>query len=756
MEKTYTHHYETFLACRRFDVRGRPFTQALMWSDLNYFGPRAYFVTGKRPVAALQLESVSLKDAGNYRCRVDFRNSPTRNFQVKLTVIVPPNKLLVYDNSGRELSDVVGPLTEGSDLVLTCEVRGGEPTPTVSWFINDKLVQGRVETVQNNVVVNKLDISKLLRSHLNTTYKCQASNTKLMTPTEKTVRLEMFLKPTSVELLTKPIELVADEEYSISCEARGSRPQAELTWLRENRKFKRGKMETWSNESAVSSKVTFSPTPEDDGHVLKCQAINPSIPAAPLEDFLTLNVVYSPLVTLQLGSSLRPQQIKEGDDVYFECDVRANPRQHKINWYHNAIPISQNMSSGVLFSTQSLVLQGVTRLNSGEYTCVAANTRGHTSSRPVKLRVQYAPVCAASEPVIVGASLEEAVRVKCAVSADPAELTFLWQFNNSGESFPVAPTRYATSNYTMSELVYTPSSERDYGTLACWASNSIGRQIDPCTFQVVPATKPGQLHNCTLRSTVNTTGDWLEIECIAGFDGGLLQTFHLEAIDSATAKYCLNATNSEGPFFRVELAALTNGHPGTIQLIIYAANQKGRSEVVVLEDIAIRDAEKRTEWVGSGRNLGTGSLAVLLVAGFLSVAAVLVALTICALRRRSYRMQHTSPTPTKQIEITQGDDQRYVVSYQLKPETKQPDILNRVTDEPHDRDPLPLSCTGPGVTATFISPCGSPNGCVTRSVSPSQHTGLASTGTGAITHSSTLSSTQHIISNSIPGPESCV
>lgn len=60
------------------------------------------------------------------------------------------------------------------------------------------------------------------------------------------------------------------------------------------------------------------------------------------------------------------------------------------------------------------------------------------------------------------------------------------------------------------------------------------------------------------------------------------------------------------------------------------------------------------------------------------------------------------------------------------------------------------------VSLLQISPCGSPNGCVTRSVSPSQHTGLASTGTGAITHSSTLSSTQHIISNSIPGPESCV
>lgn len=93
---------------------------------------------------------------------------------------------------------------------------------------------------------------------------------------------------------------------------------------------------------------------------------------------------------------------------------------------------------------------------------------------------------------------------------------------------------------------------------------------------------------------MNTTGDWLEVECIPGFDGGLTQTFHLEAVDSVTSKYCLNVSNNEGPFFRVELAALTNGHPGTIQLVMYAANQKGRSELVVLEDIAIRDAEKRT------------------------------------------------------------------------------------------------------------------------------------------------------------------
>lgn len=34
--------------------------------------------------------------------------------------------LVLYDNSGREVTGTVGPLEEGTDLVLTCEVRGGK------------------------------------------------------------------------------------------------------------------------------------------------------------------------------------------------------------------------------------------------------------------------------------------------------------------------------------------------------------------------------------------------------------------------------------------------------------------------------------------------------------------------------------------------------------------------------------------------------------------------------------------------------
>lgn len=50
--------------------------------------------------------------------------------------------------------------------------------------------------------------------------------------------------------------------------------------------------------------------------------------------------------------------------------------------------VTQNVSSGIIFSRKNLVLQGVTRHDSGRYSCLVANAKGETMSDPVKLRVQ--------------------------------------------------------------------------------------------------------------------------------------------------------------------------------------------------------------------------------------------------------------------------------------------------------------------------------------------------------------------------------
>ena len=49
-------------------------------------------------------------------------------------------------------------------------------------------------------------------------------------------------------------------------------------------------------------------------------------------NFYSLDV---PVVTLKMGSSLNPDDIKEGDDVYFECNSKANPKMYKLSWFHN-------------------------------------------------------------------------------------------------------------------------------------------------------------------------------------------------------------------------------------------------------------------------------------------------------------------------------------------------------------------------------------------------------------------------------------
>ena len=69
-----------------FDVRGRQFGQAKLWSSSQAFGARAYFSSTSHP-AQLKIDNIKLTDEGVYRCRVDFRNSPTRNVKVNLTII---------------------------------------------------------------------------------------------------------------------------------------------------------------------------------------------------------------------------------------------------------------------------------------------------------------------------------------------------------------------------------------------------------------------------------------------------------------------------------------------------------------------------------------------------------------------------------------------------------------------------------------------------------------------------------------------
>lgn len=100
-----------------------------------------------------------------------------------------------------------------------------------------------------------------------------------------------------------------------------------------------------------------------------------------------------PQITLRLGSNLRHSHIQEGNDVYFECIIRASPSVSEIRWHFEGRELQTNTSAGVIVSNQSLVLQKVKRNQRGRYTCSATNEEGEGESNAIHLRVQFAPVC---------------------------------------------------------------------------------------------------------------------------------------------------------------------------------------------------------------------------------------------------------------------------------------------------------------------------------------------------------------------------
>ncbi|KAF5299118.1 hypothetical protein FQR65_LT09476 [Abscondita terminalis] len=577
--------YKDWIPIYTFDSREKKLEQGVHWS-IKPLNERAFFKF-QDDVAKLSLNNVKDTDEGNYQCRVDFRRSPTRNVGVNLTVIMPPDKLYVLNERGSTVPNyLLGPYSEGDSINISCIAVGGRPPPKVTWWQENALLDGSYDYLSERKVRNVLHISHLERKHLLSVFTCQASNNNLIAPISKSVTLDMNLRPLWVKLLGTNKPLSADNTYELTCEVVGSRPSPTITWWKGGIQITDTRETTSPDTNTTTSVLTFTPSPEDGGKFLSCRGQQPLIPNTAMEDGWKLEVYHIPVVTLELGSNLNALTIREGSDVYFECNIKSNPWVYKVSWKHNGKMIFNNGVSGTIVSNQSLVLQSVNRAKAGTYTCIGSNREGDGESNAVQLDVKYMPTCKLGQENIYNVARQETVMVNCEVEANPTNVKFSWKFNNSDNNALMLdmPQNLITANKTKSWLSYTPMTERDYGTLLCKGTNKIGQQRDACVFYINPAGKPDPLSNCTV---INQTMDSIQVECVEGFNGGLQQMFILEVYDIYLNKLITNISTKHPEFFVSGLNSDTN-----LNLVIYAVNKKGRSEKRNLQTHTIKSNEK--------------------------------------------------------------------------------------------------------------------------------------------------------------------
>ncbi|XP_068209109.1 uncharacterized protein [Palaemon carinicauda] len=641
---------------------------------------RTTFRTDRSP-AALIVERTEAEDAGIYRCRVDFLLSPTVNRRVNLTVIVPPSELRVswqLGNSG--LMEVhnreAGPFLENSQPSLVCFSDDGWPPPSLSWYEGEELLDSSYShNAIKGQVENEIALPILTRDDLGRRLTCQASNSDKTHPTTITVNIAMTLSIISVEV--EPLGVLwAGERADVECHVWGSRPPPSVVWWLGPQMIPTTQSIVLDEGNETISVLNFIPTPRDDGNMLICQATNEKLPDQAVQDSIVLSVNYAPVIEVSLGRSLNPDRIKEGDHVYFECAVKSKPPVLTVSWKHNGRPLMSGSPEQVLVANMSLVVQGVTRDHAGNYTCHATNVRNTSSSAPLRLDVKYAPVCASSEKTQYSVAKLENAEIACKVHANPSDVTFKWTFNNTAEAIDVPEGRFVVVK-TESRVNYTPMNELDYGTLLCWANNTIGIQEHPCVFHIVAAGKPDPPHNCRV---FDVTVSSLQIACSAGDDGGLPQNFSLKVYQIGKLSPIVKVSRLSPSF------SISGLRPATAyKITIVAINDKGSSKMTELKAYTItvpetpeetnaepaRDQSQETR-VPVAVAVG---IAVALVPVLMMLIGVLVKSRFCGACKR--RSRHVP-----ELEGPEKTSHSMDVVSTLSAEEINPDIISHTADPP--------------------------------------------------------------------------
>ncbi|XP_065564207.1 nephrin-like [Artemia franciscana] len=492
----------------------------------------------------LYVFNASENDSGIYRCRLDYAKDPTIHIRHNMTVIDPPRQpILSFESQIHTAKSIF--IEENGSLTMTCEASGGPSAVQVIWLKNGEVLDSVMEVDNFNVRVNTLHIGYLSRDYDGLVLECRVVMLHDIIVGRRRIQLNLYLSPLEIEVEANVTSFQANKGYNISCTVKGSYPAPNISWWTGADQVLETFYQVLDSTKLSVSTIVLYPTPYDNGKMLTCRAINPNVPVAVIEDSLKLHVTYKPITILTLGQSFDISNIKEGDDIFLDCFVRANPPFHRLQWSLNGSTLNHSVQHGVIMSNQSLVLRNLTKLYTGSYVCSALNNEGEGVSNEFEIRVQYIPLCSVTNTVTVTVAGGDLVNLTCTAEAFPDQLSFNWSLSPLGQDSRSGRTSIPGATVVVdgrtSILTYRPIDVlSDYGIVFCLASNKMGNMKRPCAFNVTKEGIPNSPSGCLLLNPANKI---LKVICS---DKNLPPntTFYLELYEIETMKLIYNKTNT--------------------------------------------------------------------------------------------------------------------------------------------------------------------------------------------------------------------
>ncbi|KAM4629779.1 hemicentin-1 [Polymixia lowei] len=388
------------------------------------------------PNGGLQISKASVLDSGTYMC-VAQNPAGTALGKTKLRVQVPP----VISSETRSY---LAPLD--TSVTLQCQAEAS-PSPSISWHKDGHPLS---ESIRQRVLSSgSLQIAFAQPSDTGR-YTCTAANAA------GTVSLEMSLTvqiPPSIRGGEVEVAVVENSQAQMVCVADGV-PQPTLSWEKEGNPISDS---TGEYTILPSGELLIDIAQPDDAGSYTCVATN-----AVGQDSrtMTLSVHTHPAFTELLGDVA----LNKGERLLLACGATGIPPP-KITWTfnNNIIPAHYDHVN----SHSELVIERVSKDDSGTYSCVAENTVGTIKS----LGFVYV-----KEPPIIDGDIHSNrieplggnAILNCEVRGDPLP-TIRW--SKSGVNIQISNRIRQLDNGSLA--IYGTVSE-DAGNYMCVATNDAG------------------------------------------------------------------------------------------------------------------------------------------------------------------------------------------------------------------------------------------------------------------------------------------